>query len=318
MKPSPAFERKLCAALEADDFEGVLSALDLVTRRLDDDPKARQVLGVSAIIMGPDQALTARLIASHLAERPRDLSDWTKALLAHAQPGIRGIGVMILPHLYADRSRFVTTQLIRFADDANWIMREHAGNAAGRVLDEHFDEFYSAMQAWTQHKSENVRRAVVIATMSAFHRKHPQPERAEPLLRLHDALVADRAEYVRVNLGPFAIGAMILPHYPEATLERLRKWARLQDEAARWNVAMVWTAAGARKYAEAGVELLNQLAADERRFVWRAVASAMVKLARARPDVCRPAIAAWSRDPQRAHVAEVAQKYLARSVTKNE
>jgi 3-methyladenine DNA glycosylase AlkC len=74
---------------------------------------------------------------------------------------------------------------------------------------------------------------------------------------------------------------------------------------------MVWTAAGARKYAEAGVELLSQLATDERRFVWRAVASAMVKLTRARPEVCRPVIAAWSRDPQRAHVAEVAQKYLA-------
>ena len=311
MKPTLAFERKLCAALEANDFDGVLSALNSVTRYLDDDPKARQVLGVSSIIMGPDQGLAARLIAAHLAERPRDLYTWTKALLAHAQPSVCGVGVMILPCLYTYRPRFVTAQLVRSADDANWIAREHAGNAAGRVLNEHFYEFYPMLERWTRHKSENVRRAVVIATMSAFDRKHPQPERAEPLLRLHDALISDRAEYVRVNLGPFAIGAMILPHYPEPTLRRLRKWARLKDEAARWNVAMVWTAAGARKYAEAGVELLNQLATDERRFVWRAVASAMVKLARARPDVCRPVIAAWSRDPQRAHVAEVARKYLA-------
>jgi 3-methyladenine DNA glycosylase AlkC len=311
MKPTLAFERKLCAALEADDFDGVLSALNSVTRHLDNDPKARQVLGVSSIIMGPDQGLAARLIAAHLAERPPDRLAWTKALLGHAQSTVRGIGVMILPNLYTYRPSFVAAQLMRFADDDNWIMREHAGNAAGRVLNEHFCEFYSMLERWTQHSSENVRRAVVIATMSAFDRERPQPERTEPLLKLHDALITDRAEYVRVNLGPFAIGAMILRHYPEATLKRLRKWARLKDEAARWNVAMVWTSVGARKYAEAGVELLDQLATDERRFVWRAVASAMVKLARARPEVCRPVIAAWSRDPQRAHVAEVAQKYLA-------
>jgi len=145
--------------------------------------------------------------------------------------------------------------------------------------------------------------------MKSFDRKRPQPERAEPLLKLHDALIADRAEYVRVNLGPFALGAMILPHYPQATLKRLRQWARLKGEAARWNVAMVWTAAGARKYAETGVEL-TQLAADERRFVWRAVASAMVKLTRARPDVCRPVIPQWASDPKRAHVAEIVYKYI--------
>jgi len=310
MSASPALERKLCAALDADDFDGVLAALDSVTRRLDNDPQARQVLGVSAIIMGPDQGLAARLIATHLARRPRDLKAWTRALLAHARPSVQGIGVMILPHLYTSCRTFVTAQLLHFADDVNWIMRENAGNAAGRVLNDHFHEFYPVMERWTQHKSENVRRAVAIATMKSFDRKRPQPERAEPLLKLHDALVADRAEYVRVNLGPFALGTMILPHYPQATLKRLRQWVRLKDEAARWNVAMVWTAAGARKYAETGVELLTQLAADERRFVWRAVASAMVKLARARPEVCRPVITQWASDPKRVHVAEVVHKYI--------
>jgi 3-methyladenine DNA glycosylase AlkC len=72
----------------------------------------------------------------------------------------------------------------------------------------------------------------------------------------------------------------------------------------------VWTSASARKYAEYGVELLTLLATDERRFVWRAVASAMVKLARARPDVCQPAVEAWTRDPRRAHVAQVVHQHL--------
>jgi len=310
MSVSPTLERKLCAALEAKNLDAVLAALDSVTRWLDDDPKAHQVLGVPSIIMGPDQGLTARLTVAYLGDRPRELHAWTRTLLSHDHSSIRGIGVMMLPDLYPYRPKFVVAQLLRFADDANWIMRENAGSAAGRVLNDHFDGLYPVMERWTRHKSENVRRAVVIATMQAFDRRRPQPERAKPLLRLHDALVSDRAEYVRVNLGPFAIGAMILPHYPEATLKRLHQWARRRDEAARWNVAMVWTSAGARKYAESGIGLLAQLAADERRFVWRAVASGMVKLARARPDVCRPVIAAWSRDSKRAHVAEVVRKYI--------
>jgi 3-methyladenine DNA glycosylase AlkC len=265
---------------------------------------------VSSIIQGDDRGLAARLIVAHLTNRSSQLQDWTKALLAHDQPNVRDIGVMILPDLYPHQRKFVAAQLLRFADDNWWVTRETAGNAAGRVLNCHFVEFYPMLKRWTQHLSENVRRAVAIATMKSFDRKRPQPERAEPLLKLHDVLIADRAEYVRVNLGPFALGAMILPHYPQATLKRLRQWARLKDEAARWNVAMVWTAAGARKYAETGVELLTQLATDERRFVWRAVASAMIKLARARPNVCCPVVAEWASDPKRAHVAEIVYKYI--------
>jgi 3-methyladenine DNA glycosylase AlkC len=317
MKASPGLERRLLAALQATSegtptpsFEGVLAALDSVARPLKDDPKAQKVLGACLIIKTDDQRLAVRLVASHLAARPGDLQAWAGALLAHEQPSFRAVGVGLLPHLYPRRRRFAATRLVRSADDDNWIVREWAGSAAGHVLNAHFDEFYPVMERWTRHASENVRRAVVIATMMAFDRKRPQQERAEPLLRLHDALISDRAEYVRVNLGPFAIGAMILSHYPEATLKRLRKWARLQDEAARWNVAMVWTSAGARKYVESGIKLLTLLATDERRFVWRAVASAMVKLARARPAVCRPVVEAWARDPKRAHVAEVVRQHL--------
>lgn len=310
-------ERQLLAALTATragasmpSFEGVLAALDSVARRLDDDPKAKKVLCASYIIKTDDQRLAVRLVASHLAGRPGDLQAWASALLAHEQPSFRAVGVGLLPYLYPRRRKFAAAQLLRFADDDNWIVREWAGSAAGDVLNAHFDEFYQVIEQWTRHASENVRRAVVIATMQAFDRKRPEPERAEPLLRLHDALISDRAEYVRVNLGPFAIGAMILSHYPEATLKRLRKWARLKNEAARWNVAMVWTSAGARKYVESGVKLLTLLATDERRFVWRAVASAMVKIARARPDVGWPVVEAWAPDPKRAHVAEVVRQYL--------
>ncbi len=83
-----------------------------------------------------------------------------------------------------------------------------------------------------------------------------------------------------------------------------------KNEFARWNVAMVWSAVGGRKYAEQGMELLTDLAADERRFVWRAVASATAKLGRARPEVVKPVLKQWRADPARRQVAEVASRYL--------
>ncbi len=73
---------------------------------------------------------------------------------------------------------------------------------------------------------------------------------------------------------------------------------------------MVWSAAGGRKYAEQGLELLTDLAADERRFVWRAVAAATAKLGKAKPDVVKPVLERWRTDPARRQVAEVANRYL--------
>jgi len=93
-------------------------------------------------------------------------------------------------------------------------------------------------------------------------------------------------------------------------LKWLRKHARSQNDFARWNVAMVWSAVGGRKHAEQGMELLTDLAADERRFVWRAVASATVKLGKARPEVVKPVLEQWRADPVRRQVAEVASRYL--------
>jgi len=153
-----------------------------------------------------------------------------------------------------------------------------------------------------------VRRAVVIATMEAA--KASKPGRGPKLLRLLDPLMHDPARYVRVNLGPFAISLALLKNYPELTLKWLDKHSRKRDQNARWNVAMVWSAVGGRPYAEQGARLLHRLAADERRFVWRAVASATVKLGRARADVVKPMLRKWRIDPKRKQVAAAVAYYL--------
>ena len=255
-----------------------------------------------------DIVLAAKLIRAHFKPKPAQLFQWAKRLLTHSDFNANQLGLTLLPDVYTRDPRKAQQLLVRQADSPNWAVREYAGVCAGRLLTDHFEAFYPALQAWADHASENVRRAVVIATMEAAKQDHPK--RGAKLLKLIEPLMDDESRYVRVNLGPFAISLALLKNYPELTLKFLDKHARRKNESARWNVAMVWSAVGGRKYAEDGVRLLHDLAADERRFVWRAVASAAAKLGRAKPEVVKPLLKKWKADPARKHVAEVAERYL--------
>lgn len=134
-------------------------------------------------------------------------------------------------------------------------------------------------------------------------------ELADPLISLVEPLLSDRTLYVRKNLGPFAIGDGLLRCYPTATLKYLRKWAGRKDAGTRWNVAMAFASYGGNKQWRGGTALLRELATDERRYVWRAVASAMLYLARRQPGV-HDMLKKWVTDPRRAKVAKTALKYL--------
>jgi 3-methyladenine DNA glycosylase AlkC len=69
------------------------------------------------------------------------------------------------------------------------------------------------------------------------------------------------------------------------------------------------TAAGA-KHLDAALRILTAMAADQRRFVWRAVASAIRNLGRRHAEVIRPVLEGWSKDERRRQVAEVELRYM--------
>jgi 3-methyladenine DNA glycosylase AlkC len=295
-------ERELALAIEHEDLAALIASL------------AKRGSGTAAIGADPGTAkvpeilLAAKLIRSEFKQRPAAVFDWTKRLLTQADFNGHMLGLVLLSDVYTHKPKVALQLLQRHADSSNWAVREYAGTSAGRILDQHFAEVYPIMQDWSQHKSENVRRLVVIATMEAAKANHPK--RGAKLLKLLDPLMADESRYVRVNLGPFAVSLALLKNYPELTLKWLRKHASRKNEFARWNVAMVWSAVGGRKYVTDGMQLLDQLAADERRFVWRAVASAAVRLGKARPEVVKPVVKRWQTDPQRRHVAAIVNRYL--------
>jgi len=126
-----------------------------------------------------------------------------------------------------------------------------------------------------------LRRAVVVGAKHAARER--RPDRAEALLDLIEPALRDHDEYVRRNLGPFAIGDQFLRSYPDATLARIARWAHDQDENVRWNAAMAFSAASAARHAGVGLALLDTLARDRSTFVRRGALAARRRLAARAP-----------------------------------
>ncbi|GBD16581.1 hypothetical protein HRbin26_01479 [bacterium HR26] len=201
--------------------------------------------------------------------------------------------------------------MLGVADDPHWEVREVAPAVVFPALEVDFEGAFRLLQSWTVHPAENVRRAAALVAMRAARER--RPEWGPRLLDLIEPLLSDRSEYVRRNLGAFAIGDGFLRCYPQLTLERLASWAEREDEQVRWNVAMAFSSAEAARYVEAAVSILGRLAEDERRYVWRAVASALRNLGRRVPEQALPVLSTWLQDDRRARPAAVAFRLLGRA-----
>jgi HEAT repeat protein len=236
-------------------------------------------------------------VRAMVATIPRaELPEWALWLAGRPEATAKEMGALLLARTYPEPADAATV-LERLADDPNWEVREWAGSAAGDILSQHFEAFYPVVCAWTESTSQFVRRAVCLAVRGAADAR--RPERADALFMLVEALAADPAEEVKRNLGPFAVGGCLLARYPEETLRRVRAWAQSDDEMVRWNAAMVFVAANARKHAPEALELLSSLASDRRRPVWMAVASALKNLARRDPEHVVPELRRWLEDDRK-------------------
>ncbi len=245
---------------------------------------------------------TLRLIKKNLSEE--EIFEWAKQL--SPRKGTKSLGCLMLAlgNPYSRHEEEVKRLLLTLGNDSNWETREAASDAFASVLLKNFDKVYVQFQEWAKHDSENIRRAVALAAKKVA--KSRKTEYGEPLLRLIEPLLADRSVYVRKNLGPFAIGDGLLRAYPKLTLKYIEKWSKSQDEQVLWNVAMVFSAAEGAKHCDEALTILRRLAADERRYVWRAVAAASRNLGRRNPEKVKPELNRWLLNGRRRKVAEIA------------
>ena len=216
--------------------------------------------------------------------------DWATRLLQHPRRVDKELAAVILRPLVTTNRPDVERAIHRLARDEDWEVREAAASLLGDCLERAFNEYLRPAQAWIATGDVRLRRAVVVAAKYAARSRHP--ERADALLDLIEPALSDHDEYVRRNLGPFAIGDQLLRSYTDATFARLERWARDPDENVRWNVASVFTSASGAKVAERGFGILAFLAADTRPFVARAVSAAVRNIVKRRPEL-RDAVAEW-------------------------
>jgi 3-methyladenine DNA glycosylase AlkD len=216
--------------------------------------------------------------------------DWATRLLQHPRRVDKELAAVILRPLVTTNRADVERAIHRLARDEDWEVREVAASLLGDSLERAFNEYLRPAQAWMATGDPRLRRAVVVAAKYAARSRHP--ERAEALLDLIEPALSDRDEYVRRNLGPFAIGDQLLRSYTDATFARLERWARDPDENVRWNVASVFTSASGAKAAERGFGILSFLASDTRPLVTRAVSAAVRNIVKRRPEL-RDAVAEW-------------------------
>lgn len=235
-------------------------------------------------------------------------TDQAAKWMSRPEPISRHVACGLLVQGYESDPQVAVRLLLPLADDDDLAVRESAGTACGKLLQKDFSSILPVLREWCQHPSENVRRAVLIAVMEAA--KTRRAGWAEPMLRLIEPLLSDRHTYVRRNLGPFALGSGLLLYYPNTTFDYLIHWSTSNDEQVLWNVAMAFAASAGPSIVKKALIILRKLSLDERRYVWRATASAMWKLGRKKPEIIRPELLRWLEDERRVHVAREALKYL--------
>ncbi|MBO8173429.1 MAG: DNA alkylation repair protein [Bacillaceae bacterium] len=221
-------------------------------------------------------------IKSYFADDAQQIFDFASALTASNDPTADQIAAHLFVFAYPYHPSEVTGHLHQLADRDDWEVREWAAGACGRILSRHFDRFYPVMFAWTSDESYKARRAAAVAAKYAA--RELEATYSESLLDLVEELLTDEHRYVKKNLGPFAIGDGLLKYYPDQTLARVDRWAEMENEHARWNVAKIFSTAEGAGYPDEAARILKKLKHDERYVVRRAVQSTINKLKKVHPE----------------------------------
>lgn len=231
---------------------------------------------------GVPQAIKVQVIAliRGLCTQRQQLS-WAKTLMKREEAMARQVACGLVAAEW-ERDQDATSQRMRaLAEDDDWGVREWAVDPFADILRRDFDSVLEIFRGWIDDGSEELRRAIALA-LSAQARARIEGQ-ARPMLAALALLMPAPGSYLQKNLGPFVVGAGFLSRFPRQTLSFLHQQSRKKNENVRCNVAMAFTTAvAARKHREAGKEILERLAADERSRIVKAVARARKNLAKSR------------------------------------
>lgn len=230
----------------------------------------------SAMKLAMVRAVLARSDPKTLVQLASDLSRST-------DPGAQEVGSQLLAATYPRSGARGIELLHALSQSPNWEVREWTGAAFGSMLTNHFETLWPVVNKWVTDGSDAVRRAAVIALMECG--KQADEDRGGKLLDLLGSLLRDPSPYVQANLGPFAIGSVLAARFPQAVTQRLRVWLTDDNESARRQLALVFSARAGAALASPARDVLAVLAEDARPSVRRAFRKAMHAIQRHAPVV---------------------------------
>ena len=225
------------------------------------------------------------------------------ALASSPSPTARQVACLLLASRYPEDPAMVLRTAEMLAEDPHWEVREAAGGLLGTLLDRDFDRIRGRLETLRSSRSENLRRAVVLAVKYAARRD--TPERVPDLLMLLQPLLRDQEPYVRRNLGAYTLGDALLRVDPKETLRALREWSKDRDQMVRWNVAMAFSSAIGSFHWPAAKSLLERLAKGPEPLVRNAVAKAMRRSRQRYTDEVEETRLRWLKDRDRSATAEL-------------
>ncbi len=202
---------------------------------------------------------------------------WAGRLMKREEPAARSVACGLVAVGWTRDAAATARRLQKLAEDPDWEVREWAADGLADVLARDFPGAMKLCGAWVDEGAEASCRAVALALGSRARER--RPEQAVPMLAVIERLMPMDGSYLQKNLGPFVVGGGFLSRFPDETLAMLRRLAARDDENTRWNVAMAFSTAAARKHAQPADEILCLLESDARKRIVRAVAKARKNLA---------------------------------------
>jgi len=231
-------------------------------------------------------------------------------MAAHKSGGVRFTAATVLallppaPKEWGARAKLAAA----LADDDNWEVREAAVAAVRALIEADYAKGIALVMKWARGRNVNLMRAAALAVMAKKTRRWPGD--LEDCFAVIEPLMACRAEYVRKNLGPFALGSSLGVVHPAKTVEFLWRMAGAADEQVRWNVAMAFSQSFGAGRPDLAMPLLTRLAADESKYVRTAAAASLRNIGRRHPRMMEIVLRQWEGDDTRREVVERVKGFL--------
>lgn len=198
-----------------------------------------------------------------------------KEFLKRPEYTARNVGLHLITAGWP-KHKDVEKLVLKAANDTDWIVREFAAGTFARLLEMDFTHYSALFKKWVKGQTPNVKRAIALAIK--YEAKKHDSKKWKFYAILITELLKEEDEYVRKNLGPFALGDGLLKKFPKEILASAKDWVKSDNKNVRWNTAMMFTASAAKQFSKEGKVLLKQLEDDVEPMVKRAAKSALKKL----------------------------------------